>query len=58
MNRWEIKYINLSDEQIRQVMAMYDLEDIFKVIDKYRFKFNSETGEVVNLEEVLEELRK
>lgn len=37
---------------------MYDLEDIFKVIDKYRFKFNSETGEVVNLEEVLEELRK
>lgn len=36
---------------------MYDPDDVCKVIDKDRFKIDSETGEVVNLEEVLEESR-
>ncbi len=36
---------------------MYDPDDVFKVIDKDRFKINSETGEVVNLDEVLQEVR-
>ncbi|WP_239750008.1 phage scaffolding protein [Mammaliicoccus sp. H-M34] len=36
---------------------MHDPGDIFKVLDRSRFKFNSETGEIINLDEVLEELR-
>ncbi|WP_370736934.1 phage scaffolding protein [Staphylococcus equorum] len=36
---------------------MYDPKDIFKVLDKYRFQINSETDEVINLDEVLEEVR-
>lgn len=36
---------------------MHDSDDIFKVLDKDRFQINMETGEVINLDEVLEELR-
>lgn len=36
---------------------MYDPDDIFKVLDKDRFQINSETGEIVNLDEVLQEVR-
>lgn len=36
---------------------MHDPDDIFKVLDKDRFQINMETGEVINLDEVLEELR-
>lgn len=36
---------------------MHDPEDIFKVLDKDRFQINNDTGEVINLDEVLEELR-
>lgn len=36
---------------------MHDPEDIFKVLDKGRFQINNDTGEVINLDEVLEELR-
>lgn len=35
---------------------MHDPDDIFKVIDRSRFKVDSETGEVVNLDEMLEEV--
>lgn len=37
---------------------MHDPYDIFKVIDKDRFEINSNTGEVINLNEVLSEVRK
>lgn len=37
---------------------MHDLDDIFKVLGKDRFQINIETGEVINLDEVLEEVRK
>lgn len=36
---------------------MHDPDDIFKVLDKDRFQINNDTGEVINLDEVLEELR-
>ncbi|MEB6288262.1 phage scaffolding protein [Mammaliicoccus sciuri] len=36
---------------------MHDPEEIFKVLDKDRFQINNDTGEVINLDEVLEELR-
>lgn len=36
---------------------MYDPDDIFKLLDKDRFKVDSETGEIVNLDEVLQEVR-
>lgn len=36
---------------------MHDPEDIFKVLDKDRFQINTETGEVINLNEVLNEVR-
>ncbi|WP_239734674.1 hypothetical protein [Mammaliicoccus sp. G-M28] len=37
---------------------MHDPDDIFKVLDKDLFQINIETGEVINLDEVLEEVRK
>lgn len=37
---------------------MHDPDDIFKVIDKDRFEVNADTGEVINLNEVLSEVRK
>ena len=37
---------------------MHDPYDIFKVIDKDRFEVNADTGEVINLNEVLSEVRK
>ncbi|MCJ0942880.1 phage scaffolding protein [Mammaliicoccus sciuri] len=37
---------------------MYDPYDIFKIIDKDRFEINDDTGEVINLNEVLNEVRK
>ncbi|MEB8067510.1 phage scaffolding protein [Mammaliicoccus fleurettii] len=37
---------------------IHDPDDIFKVLDKDRFQINIETGEVINLDEVLEEVRK
>ncbi|WP_323703505.1 phage scaffolding protein [Mammaliicoccus sp. Dog046] len=36
---------------------MHDPEDIFKVLDKDRFQINNDTGEVINLDKVLEEVR-
>ncbi|MCJ1748573.1 MULTISPECIES: phage scaffolding protein [Mammaliicoccus] len=36
---------------------MYDPYDIFKIIDKDRFEINDDTGEVINLNEVLNEVR-
>ena len=36
---------------------MHDPDDIFKVLDKDRFQINRETGEVINLDEVLGEVR-
>ncbi len=36
---------------------MHDPDDIFKVLDKDRFHINRETGEIVNLDEVLQEVR-
>ncbi|MEB7423295.1 phage scaffolding protein [Mammaliicoccus sciuri] len=53
-----IKDYELDKEILKNVSHdMYDPDDIFKLLDKDRLKVNADTGEVINLNEVLNEIR-
>ncbi|WP_436865080.1 phage scaffolding protein [Mammaliicoccus sciuri] len=53
-----IKDYELDKEILKNVSRdMYDPDDIFKLLDKDRLKVNADTGEVINLNEVLNEIR-
>lgn len=53
-----IKDYELDKEILKNVSRdMYDPDDIFKLLDKDRLKVNADTGKVINLNEVLNEIR-